>query len=80
MTFLVNIWLSYKPYGVKPLPDDMIGKFSKYDIFGSTMERTLCAMTLTMVIIRGGVAWAMEEKTPLLADAAGNNNDGSWRH
>jgi hypothetical protein len=28
VTFLVNVWLNYKPFGVKPFPDTMINKLS----------------------------------------------------
>lgn len=31
MTFLVNIWLNYHPYDVKPFPDSMINKMSGTD-------------------------------------------------
>ncbi|MGK3741133.1 MAG: hypothetical protein ACI90V_007983 [Bacillariaceae sp.] len=32
VTFLVNIWLNYHPYNVKPFPDSMIDKMSGRDI------------------------------------------------
>ena len=31
VTFLVNIWLNYKPFDVKPFPDTMISKLSGYN-------------------------------------------------
>ena len=35
VTFLVNIWLNYKPFNVNPFPDTMVGKLSKVNLFGS---------------------------------------------
>ena len=34
VTFLVNIWLNYKPFNVHPFPDTMIGNLSKVNLFG----------------------------------------------
>lgn len=34
VTFLVNIWLNYKPFNVNPFPETMIEKLSKVDLFG----------------------------------------------
>ncbi|KAL7518558.1 hypothetical protein ACHAWX_003372 [Stephanocyclus meneghinianus] len=33
-TFLVNLWLNYKPFNVHPFPETMIGSMSKADLFG----------------------------------------------
>eukprot|EP00804_Cyclotella_cryptica_P029484 CCRYP_011284-RA/>CCRYP_011284-RA protein AED:0.09 eAED:0.09 QI:6/0.5/0.66/1/0.5/0.33/3/343/458 len=33
-TFLVNIWLNYKPFNVNPFPETMISSMSKVDLFG----------------------------------------------
>ena len=37
-TFLVNIWLNYKPFNVNPFPDTMVGKLSKVNLFGSDVR------------------------------------------
>ncbi len=34
VTFLVNIWLSYKPFNVNPFPETMLDKLSKVDMMG----------------------------------------------
>ncbi len=34
VTFLVNIWLNYKPFNVNPFPETMISNLSKVDLFG----------------------------------------------
>ena len=34
VTFLVNIWLNYRPYGVNPFPDGMVTNLSNCDLFG----------------------------------------------
>lgn len=34
VTFLVNIWLNYKPFNVSTFPDTMLSKLSKTDLFG----------------------------------------------
>ena len=34
VTFLVNIWLNYKPFNVNPFPETMIGNLSKINLFG----------------------------------------------
>jgi len=36
VTFLVNIWLNYKPFNVNPFPETMIEKLSKRDLFGDS--------------------------------------------
>lgn len=28
VTFLVNIWLNYRPYGISPFPDGMVNNLS----------------------------------------------------
>ena len=34
VTFLVNVWLNYRPFNVNPFPETMIGNLSKVDLFG----------------------------------------------
>ena len=34
VTFLVNIWLNYKPFNVNPFPDTMLNSLSSVDLFG----------------------------------------------
>jgi hypothetical protein len=34
VTFLVNVWLNYIPYGVNPFPDGMVNNLSNCDLFG----------------------------------------------
>jgi hypothetical protein len=34
VTFLVNIWLNYKPFNVNPFPETMISNLSKVDLLG----------------------------------------------
>ena len=34
VTFLVNIWLNYKPFNVDPFPETMISNLSKVDLLG----------------------------------------------
>mmetsp|Transcript_11485 Transcript_11485/g.24188 ORF Transcript_11485/g.24188 Transcript_11485/m.24188 type:complete len:171 (+) Transcript_11485:1000-1512(+) len=34
VTFLVNIWLNYKPFNVNPFPETMMNKLSDVDIMG----------------------------------------------
>jgi hypothetical protein len=34
VTFLVNVWLNYKPFNVNPFPDTMISNLSKVDLLG----------------------------------------------
>ena len=72
---------------LKPFPDGMIGKLSDCDLFGEDShlfyddgKNVVCDGSPTRVIVRGGVAWAEEGKTPSPANAVGNNNDGSGGH
>ena len=34
VTFLVNVWMNYKPFNVNPFPDSMLNSLSKVELFG----------------------------------------------
>jgi hypothetical protein len=84
VTFLVNVWLNYRPYGVEPFPDGMIGKLSKCNLFGENFELfdddgrgVPCDDgSPTSLIVRGGVAYTEGGVSPSTSDAMCDNGDG----
>lgn len=86
VTFLVNIWLNYKPFNVDPFPDTMIGNLSKIDLFGEhfslfgneeSEKSSYCANkdapneNTKSVVINKGKASILDTHTPA------NNNESN---
>lgn len=79
VTFLVNVWLNYKPFNVSPFPNTMIDKQSDVNLFGGTSlfpdckkrshgddgTRHICANDISTVnvVVREGKALLLSDVT-----------------
>lgn len=86
VTFLVNIWLNYRPYGVNPFPDGMVGNLSTCDLFGDDFvlfydkdNFNACVNDgdpmITNVMSHGGKASMVKSRTPSTCES----DDGSQK-
>ena len=69
VSFLVNVWLNYKPYNVNPFPDTMISNLSKidllgdFDLFDKSGETTNCGETITLKLEGEGKIKCKDDKS-----------------